>query len=200
MVDDNDRRLINTYLDALIRPDLLPDNIAAVDAAAGGADAEGAAADAAAAAALHPPTLELAPGFRPPPPADYDSMRAFIETFPPDAPPLYAMHGNAQLSLLNSQSEALFQAVLEVGGSGGGASGGAGAPAASGAAAGGGEAAVRATLADLLGRLPAQLSMVEIEARVKDKTPFVVVALQVGKSWEAMQGHGRRLAVAGLCC
>lgn len=210
VVDDNDRRLINTYLDALIRQDLMPSNVADATAAPAAAAGEAAAESPESAAAvpepaagpqvqLEQPELELAPGFRPPPPSDYESMRAFIENFPPDAPPLYAMHGNAQLSLLNSQTEALFQAVLEVGGaafagsSAAGAAGGApGAGSGASAPAGGTEAAVRASLADLLGRLPPPLSIVDIEARVKDKTPFVVVALQVGGGMKRALG-GRAL-------
>lgn len=186
MVDDFDRRVINTYLDALVRQELLPANLEHAVAAATAAAAK-AAGVAAPAVALEQPMLDLAPGFRPPPPADHDSMRAFIESFPPDAPPLYAMHGNAQLSLLNGQTEAIFQAVLEVGGSsfaaaasaGGGAVAGPAAGGTGAGSAGGGEAAVRVILADLLGRLPPLFGMVELESRVKEKTPFVVVALQV---------------------
>lgn len=195
VVDDFDRRVINTYLDALVRHELLPANLeqAVASATAAAATTAGLRAPpgpASSAAQLEQPALELAPGFRRPPPTDYDSMRAFIESFPPDAPPLYAMHGNAQLSLLNGQTEAVFQAILEVAGpslaaaaaaAGGAASGPtAGASAGGGGgggSAGGGEAAVRATLADLLGRLPLLFTM---ESRVEEKTPFVVVALQVG--------------------
>lgn len=43
---------------------------------------------------------------------------------------------------------------------------------------GGGEAAVRSALSDYSSRLPELLPLLEIEARVKAKTPFVVVALQ----------------------
>jgi hypothetical protein len=174
VVDDQDRRLINTYLDALIRQELLPAG-AAGEAAAG---REGQQQEQA--------MLELAPGFRPPPPTDYESMRAAIEAFPADSPALYAMHGNAQLSLLNSHTEALFQTLVDVGAAGGAAgraAAGGGAATSGGAPAGASEAAVRASLADLLGRLPAPLNVVDIEARVKEKTPFVVVALQVGSGW-----------------
>ena len=168
VVDDQDRRLINAYLDELIRQELLP--AGAAGESAGGEQGQQA-------------VLELAPGFRPPPPTDYESMRAAIEAFPADSPALYAMHGNAQLSLLNSQTEALFQTLVDVGAAGaaaGGAAAAAGSGASGSAPAGASEAAVRASLADLLGRLPAPLNVVDIEARVKEKTPFVVVAVQVG--------------------
>jgi hypothetical protein len=212
VVDEYDRRLLRTYLDALVRESLLPppealaapaDSPAAqaqpplelnrlvpgaapavaplaakATAAAGRArgraeeDEEEEEDEAAAAAAAV---------FRPPPPLDYEAMRQYIEGLPADYPALYAMHGNAQLSLLNSQTEALFQTILEVGGVAGAPSGGGGGGnAAAAAGPSGGEASVRPSLADLLGRLPAPLNLVEIEARVKEKTPFVVVALQVG--------------------
>jgi len=41
-----------------------------------------------------------------------------------------------------------------------------------------GEAAVRAALKDYSERLPAPFVIPEIEGRIKDKTPYVVVALQ----------------------
>lgn len=42
------------------------------------------------------------------------------------------------------------------------------------------EAAVKAALDDFMGRLPQPFNMVEIESRVKERIPYVVVALQVG--------------------
>ncbi|EFN60095.1 hypothetical protein CHLNCDRAFT_133411 [Chlorella variabilis] len=173
VVDDYDRRLLNTYLQKLFTQELLPVGPGASDGHQAAMD--GAATDQPADGAGQPP-LELAPGWRPPPAVDYESMTQYIETScPADSPALYAMHGNTQLSLLNSQTEALFQTILDVGGLGAAASAAAAAAAAGGAAAGG-EAAVRASLADLLGRLPAPLGLVDIEARVKEKTPFVVEA------------------------
>ena len=60
--------------------------------------------------------------------------------------------------------------------------GGGGGAGAGGAA--GGEGGVRAAVQDFMDRLPAPFNMVEIEARVSERTPYVVVALQVG-SWLA---------------
>jgi dynein heavy chain len=45
-----------------------------------------------------------------------------------------------------------------------------------------GEAAVRAALKDYSERLPAPFVMVEIEGRIKEKSPYVVVALQEVRS------------------
>jgi dynein heavy chain len=52
--------------------------------------------------------------------------------------------------------------ILCAGASGGGAS----------------ESAVRSALKDYMEKLPEPFVMLEIEARIKEKTPFVVVALQ----------------------
>lgn len=52
--------------------------------------------------------------------------------------------------------------------------------AAAGTTAGGsaGEGAVRTALQDYLERLPEPLAMLDIEARIQERTPYVVVALQ----------------------
>jgi dynein heavy chain len=42
----------------------------------------------------------------------------------------------------------------------------------------GGEGAVRAALQDYLERLPEPFVMLDIEGRIQDRTPYVVVALQ----------------------
>ncbi|DBA86689.1 TPA: Dynein alpha chain, flagellar outer arm [Trebouxia sp. C0004] len=144
ITDDMDRRCCITYLQVLIKPEIMPQGDA-------------------------PPSLELAPGFKAPVPTDYASMKEYIEAaLPAESPIMYGMHTNAELSLLTSQGETLFRTVIEVTGGGG----------AAGASGGSSEAAVRTALEDYMARLPEPLNMVEIEARVKDKTPYVVVALQ----------------------
>ena len=87
-----DRRLLTAYLDALIHQGLCQEQP--------GAEGQPAA------------PLELAPGVHLPPPDDYASMTAAIDSFPPDAPALYSMHANAQLSLLGGQTDALFTTLL----------------------------------------------------------------------------------------
>lgn len=91
------------------------------------------------------------------------------------------------ISLLSRDTGTLPSALppcpQDLGGTGSSAAGEAGAPTAGragGAAAASGDAAVRAVLTDLLGRLPAPFSLVDIESRVKTRTPFTVLALQVG--------------------
>uniref|UniRef100_A0A061RCW1 Flagellar alpha dynein n=1 Tax=Tetraselmis sp. GSL018 TaxID=582737 RepID=A0A061RCW1_9CHLO len=115
-----------------------------------------------------PPSLMLAPGFKAPMPGDYEYLKDYINTsLPPESPIVYGMHPNAELSLLTQQGEQLFRTVIEVSGGGDGAG-----------AAGGTSSNIRTTLEQYLDNLPQELNLVEIEARVKDKTPYVVVALQ----------------------
>jgi dynein heavy chain len=72
ITDGMDRRCCTTYLEVLIRPDILP---------------RGALADP---SCWEAPHLELAPGFRAPLPTSYDSMRSYIDTqLPAESPVVY---------------------------------------------------------------------------------------------------------------
>lgn len=113
ITDGMDRRCCTTYLEVLIRQEIMP---------IGNLDEDPSTW-------LAPP-LELAPGFCAPVPTDYASMREYIENcLPAESPVVYGMHTNAELSLLTSLGETLFRTVTEVSGGGGG-----------GTAAGGGKA------------------------------------------------------------
>lgn len=48
----------------------------------------------------------------------------------------------------------------------------------SGGAGGGNEEQIIATITDFKNRIPAEFSMLDISAKAKDKTPFMVVCLQ----------------------
>ena len=72
------------------------------------------------------------------------------------------------------------------------------APSAGGGAGGGGEAAVRAALADFAERLPPPLPVAEIEGRVGEKTPYVVVALQEARRRAGGGAGGTRARARGL--
>ncbi|CAD7704939.1 unnamed protein product [Ostreobium quekettii] len=150
ITDAMDRRCCMTYLEVLIQPTIMP------------------VGDAGDPATWAEPVMELAPNFKAPTPTDYTSMKEYIEaSLPPETPILYGMHPNAELSLLTSEGETLFRTLIDV--SGGGSGGGGG---------GSGESTVRSSLEAFMERLPEPFVMVEVESRVKDKTPFVVVALQ----------------------
>ncbi|KAI8464229.1 MAG: flagellar alpha dynein [Monoraphidium minutum] len=165
ITDAMDRRCCTTYLQVLIRPEILP---------VGDLSDPGSCA---------PPTLELAPGFRAPLAASFDALRAHIKAaLPAESPVVYGMHPNAELSLLTSLGETLFRTLADVSGGIGGASGGAAS----------GEAAVRTSLKDYSERLPAPFNLVEVEGRVKDKSPYVVVALQEASRMNALLEEMRR--------
>ncbi len=150
ITDGMDRRCCTTYLDVIIRPEILP---------------VGSLEDP---SSWQQPTLELAPGFKAPIPTSYEQLKEYIETaLPAESPVVYGMHTNAELSLLTSLGETLFRTVIEVSGGGGGGGGG-----------GSGESAIRSALESYAAKLPEPFNMIEIELRVKEKTPFVVVALQ----------------------
>ena len=189
ITDGMDRRCCNAYLRVLVRPEILP----------GG--------DLADPATWSPPQLELAPGFRAPLPTSLDALRAYAEAaLPPEGPAVYGMHPNAELALLAGLGEELFRAVADVAGSGAAARGGGGAAAAGGGASsaaaaavpaaagagGGGEQAVRAALKGYAERLPEPFALLDIEARAKEKTPYVVVALQEAARMNALLAEMRR--------
>lgn len=115
------------------------------------------------------PTLELAPGFKAPMPGSYEELRQYIETkLPAESPAMYGLHPNAELSLLTSEGENLFRTIVDVNGGGSGSSGGGG----------GGQELIRSRLTSFAERLPEPLNLIDIESRVKTKTPYIVIALQ----------------------
>ena len=117
--------------------------------------------------------LELGPGFKSPNPEalDYEGYIGYVDSaMPPESPPLFGLHPNAEIGYLTSMTENLFFKILSIGG-GGGDSGG-----------GGGDV-VKDTMNNLLERLPEQFGMVEINLRAKELLageagPYIVVALQ----------------------
>eukprot|EP00879_Flechtneria_rotunda_P021343 GHRR01022494.1.p1 GENE.GHRR01022494.1~~GHRR01022494.1.p1 ORF type:complete len:925 (+),score=321.59 GHRR01022494.1:1101-3875(+) len=165
ITDNMDRRCCTTYLQVLIRSEILP---------------TGELGDL---STWSTPKLELAPGFKAPLPTSFDALLQYIETsLPPESPIVYGMHPNAELSLLTSLGETLFRTITEVSGGGTGASGSNSA----------GEAAVRSALKEYLERLPELFVMLDIESRIKEKTPFVVVALQEATRMNALLEEMRR--------
>jgi dynein heavy chain len=143
--------LVTYDMQELIRPDILP---------AGTLDNP---------ASWASPALQLAPGFQAPMPGSFDGLKEYIETaLPAESPVMYGMHPNAGVLLSTSLGETLFKTITEVsGGSAGAVAGG-----------GSGEGAVRTALQDYLARLPEPFVMLDVEGRVQERTPYVVVALQ----------------------
>nr|XP_027809857.1 dynein heavy chain 9, axonemal [Marmota flaviventris] len=85
ITDDWDRRLCRTYLEELIKPEIL----------------EG--------------ELYLAPGFPLPNNLDYNGYHQYIDAeLPAESPYLYGLHPNAEIGFLTQTSEKLFRTVLEL--------------------------------------------------------------------------------------
>lgn len=90
---------------------------------------------------------------------------------------MFGMHPNAEIGYLTTQCDTLFSTILEVqGGTGGGVRAGA-------------EEAMLATLKDFKDRTPSNFNMITINERIKDKNPFVVVALQECERMNGLLGE-----------
>ena len=144
ITDAMDRRCCVTYLEVLMKRELLPDGNNA-------------------------PTLELGPGFRAPMPTDYQTMKDYIDTaLPTESPVMYGLHPNADISLLTAERELLFSTITNVSGNVGGGDGGGSK----------GSDVVQRDLERLMQMLPEKLDLLDIESRVKTKSPYVICALQ----------------------
>ena len=127
---------------------------------------------------MHPDQLDgelmLAPGFPTPPNTDYQGYHQYInQTLPPESPHLYGLHPNAEIGFLTSTSDVLFKTVFEL------------QPRESGG--GGGQAStreekVKTLVDDIMEKMPEQFNMLEIMAKVEERTPYVIVCFQVNIS------------------
>lgn len=124
-------------------------------------------------------SLELAPGFKSPNPAemDYDSYIKYAETMPPESPLLFGLHPNAEIGYLTNSTEKLFFDILAMGGGGSGSSG---------SSASGDDNnynVVRDVMTSIHERLPNEFGMVKLSLKAKPLLegptgPYIVVALQ----------------------
>ncbi|XP_055849033.1 dynein beta chain, ciliary [Episyrphus balteatus] len=117
--------------------------------------------------------LEYCQGFPAPGILRYDGYHQYIdENLPPESPNLYGLHLNAEIGFLTTVSERLFRIVFELQPRlpvGTGSSGGAEQSE---------DDVVKATLEDLLDKIPQQFNIPELMARVEDRNPFIIVAFQ----------------------
>ncbi|XP_069339362.1 dynein axonemal heavy chain 9 [Eulemur rufifrons] len=114
--------------------------------------------------------LSLAPGFPLPGNLDYPGYHQYIDAqLPPESPYLYGLHPNAEIGFLTQTSEKLFRTVLELQPQDSQAGDAAGATR---------EEKVKALLEEILERVTDEFNMPELMARVEERTPYVVVALQ----------------------
>ncbi|NWI76951.1 DYH9 protein, partial [Dryoscopus gambensis] len=154
ITDDWDRRLCKTYLEELIKPELL----------------EG--------------ELCLAPGFPLPGNMDYNGYHQYIDdALPPESPHLYGLHPNAEIGFLTQRSEQLLRTVLELQPRHGSVGeGGVGTR----------EETVQALLEEMLEKLTDEFNMAELMAKVEEKTPYAVVALQECERMNVLTAEIRR--------
>ncbi|XP_072259402.1 dynein axonemal heavy chain 9 [Pyxicephalus adspersus] len=114
--------------------------------------------------------LFLAPGFPLPGNMDYNGYHQYIDdVLPAESPYLYGLHPNAEIGFLTQTSEKLFRTVLEM------------QPRDSSMGDGGGvtrEEKVKATLDEILEKLPEEFNMSELIAKAEERTPYIVVAFQ----------------------
>ncbi|NXY54865.1 DYH9 protein, partial [Callaeas wilsoni] len=114
--------------------------------------------------------LCLAPGFPLPGNMDYNGYHQYIDdALPPESPYLYGLHPNAEIGFLTQRSEQLLRTVLEL------------QPRDSSAGQGGvgsREETVQALLEEMLEKLTDEFNMAELMAKVEERTPYAVVALQ----------------------
>jgi dynein heavy chain len=132
--------------------------------------------------------VELGPGFKNPKPEklDYKGYEGYVEEqMPPEAPPLFGLHPNAEIGYLTNTAIATFKAIQDMSGGAGG---------------GGGHAdeVARVVMDDLMAKLPENFVMVILHDRAKSllqdliKAPFVVVALQEAERMNDLLGEMRR--------
>merc|ERR1711871_64629 len=116
--------------------------------------------------------LELGPAFKSPDPStlDYEGYITYVnENLPDDSPQMFGLHPNAEIGYLTNWTGQIFTDILSLGGGGGGG--------------GGGDGGAKATMLDLLERLPENYSMIDIQELAKpllggENGPFVLVVVQ----------------------
>ncbi|NXQ15458.1 DYH9 protein, partial [Peucedramus taeniatus] len=128
--------------------------------------------------------LCLAPGFPLPGSMDYNGYHQYIDdALPPESPYLYGLHPNAEIGFLTQRSERLLHTLLELqprdSSTGHGAVGTQ-------------EEMVQALLEEMLEKLTDEFNMAELMARVEERTPYAVVALQECERMNALTAEMRR--------
>ena len=112
--------------------------------------------------------FNLATGFKSPDPSrfDYEAYRKYIEEkLPIESPLMFGMHPNAEIGYLTAMCDTMFNTIVEVqGGSGAGGSKK--------------DDGVVIILNDLKARHPKGYIMIDIVGKIKEKSPYIVVALQ----------------------
>uniref|UniRef100_A0A8C5TMB1 Dynein axonemal heavy chain 17 n=1 Tax=Malurus cyaneus samueli TaxID=2593467 RepID=A0A8C5TMB1_9PASS len=125
--------------------------------------------------------LCLAPGFPLPGNMDYNGYHQYIDdALPPESPYLYGLHPNAEIGFLTQSSEQLLRTVLEL------------QPRDSSGSHRSTEVLVKALLEEMLEKLPDEFNMAELMAKVEERTPYAVVALQECERMNILTAEIRR--------
>lgn len=126
--------------------------------------------------------LTLAPGFRSPQPEKFnrDAYVKYVdEKLPIEDPRMFGLHPNAETGYLTSQGETLFFTILQcAGGSGGGA--------------GGKDQIIKEMIDKFLEILPQPFIMLDLFAKAKERSPYVVVCLQECERMNILTGTIRQ--------
>ncbi|UJR10317.1 hypothetical protein I4U23_014523 [Adineta vaga] len=117
--------------------------------------------------------LQLASDFPLPPSLDYKAYHAYIDDkLPSESPKLYGLHHNAEIDFLSQTSEKLFRVLMEI------------SPRETNTNNQGQNATlsrdekIRNVLDELQNHIPEDFSIVELRARLDERNPYAVVALQ----------------------
>merc|ERR1712166_325981 len=123
--------------------------------------------------------MTLAPGFKSPNPEKFDRnayMRYVEEKLPLEVPAMFGLHANAEIGYLTNYGEILFNTIQSCSGGSGGAGGSKK------------DAEVKMLIEKFLGELPPAYNMIEMDARAKDRNPYVVVCLQECERMNTLTG------------
>ncbi|CAF4785487.1 unnamed protein product [Rotaria sp. Silwood1] len=117
--------------------------------------------------------LYLAPDFPLAPPLDYKAYHTYVDDkLPSESPKLYGLHPNAEIDFLSQTSEKLFRILIEISprdtnsnihGQSGTMSR---------------DEKIRNVLEEFQNHMPEDFTIVELRARVDERNPYAVVALQ----------------------
>ena len=185
VTDTWDRRVLKEYLEVYLRPNLI------VDTGTGAGASDDVDGNDDGGDHHH---LDLGPGFKSPSPNNMsylDYIQYIDETLPPESPPLFGLHPNAEIKALSDGTDGLFLNILAMGGIGSNTTAGAASDSSTVSSSSSTSTIltttttdiVRESMVDLLDRLPPNFEMVALSLKAKpllegDEGPYIVVALQ----------------------
>jgi len=123
--------------------------------------------------------MTLAPGFKSPNAEKFDRtayMRYVEEKLPAEVPAMFGLHANAEIGYLTTFGEKLFTTIQSCAG---GSAGGGGAKK---------DAEVKMLIEKFLGELPPAYSMLELNTKAKERSPYIVVCLQECERMNTLTG------------